>query len=597
MKTLNRSTGMLYLLLLTLPACSILKSEDPEKNVRTFLSSFQDGLSKSDEEILSPFRVEQSRDALLSVIGILQNKDPFIVCESNMANATINIDMEVVTVQIPITFRVKELNSADSANFTLMLWLKPVDDSFIITYINGEEFYQAFQEIKNSNQWAAAEALAAKEREFSYETARNMRDKYDSVIWYAQHGEDTYFYVVSGSWENYFMQYDKRDQQNQNVRMGLADASGELVIPIDYDLIGTIGFETADLVEVSRDGKYGYYDVGTMKQVVEPIYDLIIPYNNEGAWALVKQDTVFGWLDNEFKYTPGFVSAKMEDWFNNFEYLKQEIRLEPGSYTFCEIPSAEYAGNGIIIPPAYFSINDIFRTIESGISTTEVPINGWTEYKETTGTFIERIGANLRAVVTTINERYLEGREEFYTSSRLTLIDDKQNILSSSNISGEELSLHSIDSTLLEVRTPHDYWFMENEASDEQNLISHSYFYISPERSISKLESSRLYPQTEFVKLDSTYLTGTFSVYNSDTQQMEERDFLSVRTITYMRDEILAANGYRSDEDKENNAFGYVQEGVAESNSIEEAEAGMSEIDKHNLDFLNKILALMQTQV
>lgn len=597
MKTLNRSTGMLYLLLLTLPSCSILKSEDPEKNVRTFLSSFQDGLSKSDEEILSPFRVEQSRDALLSVIGILQNKDPFIVCESNMANATINIDMEVVTVQIPITFRVKELNSTDSANFTLMLWLKPVDDSFTITYINGEEFYQAFQEIKNSNQWAAAEALAAKEREFSYETARSMRDKYDSVIWYAQHDGETYFYVVNGSWQNYFMQYDKRDQQNVNVRMGLADASGELVIPIDYDLIGTIGFETADLVEVSRDGKYGYYDVGTMKQVVEPIYDLIIPYNNEGAWALVKQDTVFGWLDNEFKYTPGFVSAKMEEWYNNFEYLKQEIRLAPDSYTFCEIPSAEYAGNGIIIPSSYFSINDIFRTIESGISTTEVPINGWTEYKETTGTFIERIGANLRAVVTTINERYLEGREEFYTSSRLTLIDDKQNILSSSNISGEELSLHSIDSTLLEVRTPHDYWFMENEASDEQNLISHSYFYISPERSISKLESSRLYPQTEFVKLDSTYLTGTFSVYNSDTQQMEERDFLSVRTITYMRNEILAANGYRSEEDKENNAFGYVQEGVAESNSIEEAEAGMSEIDKHNLDFLNKILALMQTQV
>ena len=284
----------------------------------------------------------------------------------------------------------------------------------------------------------------------------------------------------------------------------------------------------------------------------------------------------------------------MEEWINNFEYLKQDVKLMPGIYTFCEIPSAEYAGNGIIIPPSYFSNNDIFNTIEAGISTTDVPINGWTEYKETTGSFIERIGNNLRAIVVTINERYLEGREEFYTSSRLTLIDNDQNILSSSSISGEELSLHSIDSTLLEVRTPHDYWFMENEACEEQNLISHSYFYISPEHSITKLESSRLYPQTEFIKLDSTYLTGRFSVYNADTQQMEERDFLSVKTITYMRDEILAANGYITSENG-GDSFGYLVEGVETRDNMEQAVAIMSEIDQYNFYFLNKILELMQT--
>ena len=152
MKNLDCSTCLFYLLLLTLfSSCSILKSEDPEKNVRNFLSSFQNSFGKPDEEILDPFRVVQSRDALLSVMGILQNKDPFIVCESNMANAEINIDKEVVTVQIPITFRVKELESTDTTTFTLRLWLKPVDDGFIITYINGEEFYQAFQEIKKQS--------------------------------------------------------------------------------------------------------------------------------------------------------------------------------------------------------------------------------------------------------------------------------------------------------------------------------------------------------------------------------------------------------------------------------------------------------------
>ncbi|NBW34649.1 MAG: hypothetical protein EBR30_06430 [Cytophagia bacterium] len=597
MKNLNRSLYPAYLLLLTLSACSILKSDDPEKNVRTFLTSFQDGLNKTDDDILSVFRVEQSREALLEVIGILQNKDPFIVSTLNMAGAEINIDQEVVTVQIPVSFRVKELESTDSSAFTLRMWLKPADDSFIITYVNGEEFYQAFQEIKNRNQWEAAEILAAAERKEIYETARSMREKYDSVIWYASHEGEHYFYVVSGAWQNYFMEYSTRDQQNENVRMGLADASGELIIPIDYDLIGTIGFEKPNLVEVTRDGKYGYYDVVTMKEVVEPVYDLIIPYNAENAWALVKKDTAFGWLDDAYQYTPGFASAKMEAWFNNFDYLKQEIRLVPDNYTFCEIPDEKFAGNGIIIPPAYFSKNGIFPVMESGFSTTEVPINGWTEYKEVSGSFIESIGNNLRAIVTTIKERYLEGREEFYTSSQLTFVDTQLNTLSTATISGEDVSLRSIDSTLLEVRTPHDYWFMENEASEEQNLLSHSYFYISPEKSITELKSKRLYPQTEFVKLDSSYLTGNFKVYSNDAQDWEERDFLSAYTLNYMRDEILAANGLRFDESSANTTFNYLQEGKEVSDNREAAIAAMNEIDRYNYEFLSKILALMQPQV
>ena len=148
--------------------------------------------------------------------------------------------------------------------------------------------------------------LAAKERELMYQTALSIRDKYDSVIWYASQEGEHYFYVVSGVWENYFMQYDKRDQQNENTLMGLADSQGELIIPIEYDLIGTIGFDHSNLVEVTKDGKYGYFDVVEKKQVVEPIYDLLIPYGAEGAFAVVKLDNAFGWLDAGFKYNLRF---------------------------------------------------------------------------------------------------------------------------------------------------------------------------------------------------------------------------------------------------------------------------------------------------
>ena len=113
------------------------------------------------------------------------------------------------------------------------------------------------------------------------------------------------------------------------------------------------------------------------------------------------------------------------------------------------------------------SKHGIFDEIEGNISTTKVPVNGWTDYKETTGSFLESITEGIQAVVTTIRERYLDGREEFYNSSTLVFVNEKLDTLHVATISGEEVSMHPIDSTLLEVRTPHDFWFGEYEAGDE----------------------------------------------------------------------------------------------------------------------------------
>lgn len=590
---LNRS-GIVFLLGIAIAGCSALRGEDPEKNVRTFLSGFQAVLTKSDDEILSNFRVKQSREAVLSAISILQNKDPFIVCETSFANGKILMGKEMVTVEIPVRFRVKELNSTDTASFALVIWLTASENSFIITQINGEEFYQEFQKIKNSNQWEAAQKLALKERLWIYENARRLETKFDSVIWYTTYAQENYFYVVDGTWVNYFSNYDTRDQKNSGVLMGLADKEGEIIIPMEYDLIGTIGFERGNMVEVTKNGKHGYFDIDKKQLVVAPVYDLIIPYGREEAWAIVKLDSTYGWLDEQFKYTVGFASKRMEEWFRNFEFLKQTISLKSGNYFFCEIPLPMYAGNGIIIPPSYFSNNGIFNEIEGNITTTSVPMNAWTEYKETTGSFMESITDNIKAVVTTIRERYLEGREEFYTSSKVVFVDKNLGKLGSANISGDEVSMHPIDSTLLEVRTPHDYWFMENDACDEHNLYQYEYFSIAANNEVVKLKSNRWYAQTQFVKLDSSYLVGKFLVYNSDTEKEEETTFLSVKTITFMRDEILAANGYRpagADEDY----FSYLdQKDKPLFYNIEEVEPQMGVIDKHNLAFLNKILSLLQ---
>jgi hypothetical protein len=313
------------------------------------------------------------------------------------------------------------------------------------------------------------------------------------------------------------------------------------------------------------------------------------------VWAVVKQDSTFGWLNRDFQYQSGFPSVQVERWFNDFEFLKRTIRLAASNTAFCEIPSPKFTGNGIIIPSTYLSKYGIFDEIEGGISTTSVPINGWTEYKETTGSFFETVTENISAVVTSIRERYLEGREEFYDSNAILFVNSQHDTLGISFLSGTEVSLHPIDSSLLEVRTPHDYWFGENEASDELNLYHHSYFVITNTGKVVQLSSNRLFPQTQFVKLDSTYLTGEFVVYNRTAEKEEPATFLSVNTITFMRDEILASYGYTFPEKEKIEHFERIGNWYKpQYATFEEFEAGMSDIDKYNLTFLNKILEVLR---
>jgi hypothetical protein len=579
-------------------SCSVLRKEDPEKNVKAFLGEFQAALTKSDDEILAYFRAKQTRDAILSVINILQNQDPFIVCDAAFANAKITLEKDQVKVEIPVTFNVKDLPSNDKESYTFGIWLTPNDRTFNITQLDGEGLYQAFARIKNRNEWEADRKLALQERLWIYENARELEQKFDTVIWYSTYNSQNYFYVVDGSWNNYFMDYDSRNLRNENTLMGLVDAKGDTIIPVTYDLIGSIGFEDENLVEVTLDGKVGYFDIVKKQLLVEPIYDLIIPYGRDHVWAIAKLDSLYGWLDGQFSYHEGFPTPQMEQWVDKFEFLKQNIRLKPDMHTFCEIPSPEQTGNGIIVPPSYLSKHGIFDEIEGNISTTKVPVNGWTDYKETTGSFLESITEGIRAVVTTIRERYLDGREEFYNSSTLVFVNESLDTLHVATISGEEVSMHPIDSTLLEVRTPHDFWFGEYEAGDESNLYQHTYFSISADNEVTQLTSNRLYPQTQFVRLDSTYLTGEFLVYSSATQKEEPTTFLSVRTITFMRDEILASYGYTF-VDKEKIAH-FQQIGnwyTPRFSKVEEFEKEMTPIDRYNLKFLNKILDLIQKPI
>jgi hypothetical protein len=572
-------------------ACSVLKKDDPEKDVREYISAFQMSLQKNDEEILKQFQAKQSEFVILQIIRILQNKEnTLITSEANFAAATMAAIEDKIKVDVPVTLKFDETRGDDGGQAMLTLWLQPKEKTFIIAKIEGETLYQEYTSLKNRNEWVIQERVELDKRAPVYAQAQALEEKYDSVIWYATYNDQNFFYVVEGEWKNYFMEYKSRKETLPVVKMGLVDSAGVVVIPIKYDLIGTLAFDNNDLVEIYKDGKTGYFDLESRKVVAEPLYDMIIPYGNDNVQAVVKQDSLYGWLDKNYVYTAGLPSQRVKAWIATFEYLRKPVSLKAGNQIICEIPNAANAGNGIVMPPSYFIAHGLFDRIEGGICTTGIPINGWTEYKETKGTVFEMFTENLNAIVTTLRERYLEGREEFYTTNKLIFVDSKQDTLNVSVVAGESISISLIDSTLLEARTPEDYWFGEYNMSGESNLTHYSYFQIRDNGSVVQLKSDRLFPQTEFVKLDSSYITGEFNVYNEETEKLEASKILSVKTLTSMRNEILGMYGYIFPDQEVLKQFSEFKWYQPVYDSISDFEADMFEVDKHNLAFLDKMI-------
>ncbi len=85
-----------------------MKTNDSDEDIRLFLGSFEASLKLSDAEILKQFKVKQTREAILSAIHVLQNKESeYIVCTMAYQNATIERTNDSIKVQIPLSTQPK----------------------------------------------------------------------------------------------------------------------------------------------------------------------------------------------------------------------------------------------------------------------------------------------------------------------------------------------------------------------------------------------------------------------------------------------------------------------------------------------------------
>jgi hypothetical protein len=372
--------------------------------------------------------------------------------------------------------------------------------------------------------------------------------------------------------------------------MGLVDQNGKEIVPVGYDLIGTVGFDVQNMVEVKKDGKVGYFSLDGV-QVIPAVFDFIIPHMRGDIFALVKADSVYGWISNNYEYNIGLPDGDLERLLREFEFLPGQFTFDESTVTMCEIPNEEYVGYGIVMPPSYWVKSGVFPEIMPGFTVGDAYRNAYTEYVQTEGTFLERLTGNINALIVSIKERYLEGREEFYEYERLVFVNDRLDTLATNNLgSASDITFRRIDFTLIELRyKPVSYYYEGEGYLQEVDVPVYRYYSLS-DGSLTQLRSVRFSEQTEFVKLDSSYVTGEFRRYSQELGDWETTEVLSVFTLTYMRDEILATYGYAFTSEEDQQRFNYNKWYQPTNKSLDDIYREASEIDLHNIDFLNRMI-------
>ncbi len=581
-------------LFFAIASCTVTKNDQLDKNAQQFLADFRNALKNSDSEILSMFLSGQSDEEILKGISVLQNKDPQSITSRILFDeATGEWDAGYLIVNLPVAL-VGTGEPVIVKQLTLKL-IKQKNGKFYINRFVGEELYTSYKSIKSKVENKDILAKRFSDVKRFYDRSIELQKNYDSVIWYVQYKDTAYYYATNG---NYVL--DSLNGKSYPLcKMGLIHENGKIVIPVEFDLIGSPGIVLNNAVEVKRSGKIGYYSMDG--SVLIPIeYTWLFPYKKGEAIALVKKDSLFGWLDAGYGFHKNFPSNEAENHIRNFEYLTESKFVFGSDYqTMIQMLIPQnvdaFVPTSLIVIPSFLSQNGIFDPVESGFIGSKDKGNLFyqygNEYIENQNEKPFSISDAIDVFVSNFETKYVGGRGEFYTTHSVSVVNKKSKTVSRIKTNGDyDFKFYKLTDSLFESKFRNET--MGPDDIMEQNFPDYNYFSFDG-NTLSELKSNRRFKFTQFIKIDSSYLSGDFKTYDFENGGEGNSNFLSKETLTFLRNEILADNGFIITDPNESQRFqnwDWYKPTIA---SYDDVYAKASEIDRHNLDFLTKILGLV----
>ncbi len=339
--------------------------------------------------------------------------------------------------------------------------------------------------------------------------------------------------------------------------------SGEL-LAMEFDKIYSPNITAREYVEIEQDGKLGLFDY-VRGIVVAPKYDLIYPADGTKYIAIGKIGKQFFGILSETKTEK--LSAETSPTYANLEaetiFDLKKSKAIPVFVT--EDEYEEYMSNGIVFLPSFVNNlglmeNGLFEAVsfdESGLGITQADMKIIRA---------ETISEKLKILFTSFYIEVIGARGYTIESTKATIIDESNKVVDSKQLAetyGSEqavmafcgdnlLEYFMLSERLLEVE---DVKATQGNYPSYASMTQFSYYKITDDGKLQKLESNRFYDCTKFASMNSSHFEGCFYVFSNGDDNMENgniwaSDHLSIEDLDIMRNEIFAEYGYKFKSEK-----------------------------------------------
>ncbi|HWD86911.1 MAG TPA: YARHG domain-containing protein [Mucilaginibacter sp.] len=590
----------------------------PEKNeVYVFLQQFSDQLKKGNaDSVLSYFEVNKKVGVLKRLVNVLSNKTDFKGGKSPLFNLSLLVDekeIHIMNDEIASAVLPVYLTSDSLATKVTILKLrvhKTSAHTYKIVQVDANKLavdYAAYN--------ALIKAKLLKKNIYdpmtleAFETVKQLRSKYDSVIWFAHVDKRTWFYVVKGNWDMRFDLLDDKDSVKSPFKMGLVSPDMKEVIPVEYDLIHNISGTFPGLVEVEKSDKRGFFDL--QGKIVVPVnYDQIFPIDDDANLAVLRNGDDYFYLKKDMTIS-GKTDIKVADFFPKLRKIPND--LSENALSIVTEYNSHAQDGAIYVPPSYLvDLHIIDKEEDFKNPLRKVDFDDVSAGYDVDFSNSIKDDANwLQASFYSIRDYFLGGREEFYDKRSILVLDKKRNRIYGNDFSTDETpgggdsltgpcdisNISQLNDTLFEVKTGASIYV---QLYDSTRFISSGPYYhymVVKNNKLVELPNRRGFGFTKYVKLDDSYLKAcyqmTIGLTTNNSGKVETLDHITPEMLRVMKNEIYADYAYKFKDKRwqsvfENISSYYGDGGVKVLN--ENVNDSLTAIDKYNINWIEQKL-------
>jgi len=598
---------------------NLIKPKTAEIN--QFLYAFSNQINEGrTDSLLADFDVNTPPLALKNLINLLVGKKDINSKDKPLAKIKLNVDAAAITIvnsELILAKIPAELSreSFDPKTSELTLKIHQIGPhKFKIIQIDARGFLLDFFAYENL---IRSKILSDKDLYSSitlkaFETAKQLKSKYDSVIWFGHLDNKTYFYVVKGKWDIDKDINREKDSVIDPYKMGLVGPDLKEIIPVEYDLIHNINGTFPSMVEVERANKKGFFDLNG-KIIIPVNYDQIFPVDDENNLAVLKNGEDYFYLKKDMSISDK-VELKMSDFFSKIKMLSSQSNLYKDALSVITEYNSRSDHGAIYIAPSYLadlnmiskwqSFKNPLRKVEFEDAHANYNISFSSDAKEPDNWFL--------ASFYKIRDYYIGGRTEFYEKKNLVIIDKKSNRVFTHDIetdltweesggvslegSCDVNTIKSINDTLFEVKSGA---ILNVDLYDTTKYVfggpSYSYFVIKNNKLIG-LRTNRKFGFTKFTKMDDSYLNNCYVLEVGSggyySRKKKNIDYVTPEMLQYIKNEIYADYRYQFKDKRWVEIFQEMPSYLGDENvkpnvSVDDS---LTAIDKYNINWINQKL-------